>query len=146
MADVVPFQATGLTRLKAKARQTRVASEAQDQAALIQHLELRHRPGVWWCAVPNGGSRNVIEAAKLKGQGVVAGAPDLIVCIDGRMVGLEMKRSKGGRLSPAQIAQKERIEAAGGLWFVAHGLDEALAILSSLNVFKCASSNGCNND
>lgn len=146
MGTVTGIGANWVARAKAKARRAPAPLEAQDQAALIDHLERRAHPGVWWCAVPNGGSRNVIEAARLKGQGVVAGAPDLVVCIDGRMIGLEMKRAKGGRLSEAQLLQKERIERAGGLWFVAHGLDEALSILSSLNAFKCASPSRCNND
>lgn len=56
------------------------SSEAQEQAALFEwaawnvgrHPELR-----LMFHVPNGGSRNPIEAANLKRQGVKAGVPDV---------------------------------------------------------------------
>lgn len=51
-------------------------SEAQEQTTVIQYCELRHIPIF---AIPNGGSRNAIEAANLKRQGVKAGVPDLMI-------------------------------------------------------------------
>ena len=47
-------------------------------------------------AVPNGGSRNIIEAKKLKATGVLAGVSDLI-CITpkGEIFFLELKTQKG---------------------------------------------------
>jgi len=55
-------------------------------------------------AVPNGGSRNTIEAANLKRQGVLAGVSDLILMKpSGRYHGLciEMKHGKN-KLTRAQ--------------------------------------------
>lgn len=47
-------------------------------------------------AVPNGGSRNAIEAANLKREGALAGVADLIILADnGRTLFVEMKTASG---------------------------------------------------
>ena len=51
-------------------------SEAREQATVIEYCDLRKIPVF---AIPNGGSRNKIEAANLKRQGVKAGVPDLML-------------------------------------------------------------------
>jgi hypothetical protein len=63
-----------------KPRQIRVDREGQEQAALLQELKLR-MPGVEALIyhVPNGGQRHKLVAIKLKGQGVKAGVPDLVL-------------------------------------------------------------------
>lgn len=54
--------------------------EGQEQAALMREIELRY-PEVFVLIyhVPNGGHRHKAVAAKLKGQGVKAGVPDLVL-------------------------------------------------------------------
>ena len=47
----------------------------------------------------------------------------------GRFVAIECKRPSGGRLSPAQRERIEDINAKGGVAFVAHSGEEALAKL-----------------
>lgn len=106
------------------------------QRAVVQHLRYRARPGVFFCAVPNGGGRSPHEAAILKGLGVRAGVPDLILLADGRLYGLELKRDKGGRTSPAQLAMMQEIEGAGGFCAVAAGLDAALAQLEAWGLLR----------
>lgn len=58
-------------------------------------------------AVPNGEHRSKITASRLKGQGVLPGAPDLVIAHDGVIAFVEVKRPKG-RQSPAQIAFQEK--------------------------------------
>lgn len=67
----------------------------------------------------------------MKGLGVRAGVPDLILIADGRVYGLELKRAKGGRASPAQMAMQRDLEAAGAVCAIAAGLDAALAQLEA---------------
>ena len=91
-----------------------IPTEAQEQTTLFQWAGMM--AGKWpelrLChAIPNGGSRNPIEARHLKEQGVKPGIPDLFLpCARGGWHGLyiEMKRRKGGRVS---IEQKKTIIA-----------------------------------
>jgi len=57
-------------------------------------------PDVLIFAIPNGGQRTRTTGAKLKAEGVVAGVPDLY--IPAWNLWVEMKREKGGQLSPKQ--------------------------------------------
>ena len=90
-------------------------------------------PGVLIFHVPNGGARRKAEAAILKGLGVTAGIPDLILLWPGHVAGLEMKAPKG-KPSPAQLAIGETFKSMGHLWGVASSVDEALALLRSWGV------------
>jgi Holliday junction resolvase len=45
-----------------------------------------------------------------------AGVPDIIACIDGKMVAIEVKRA-GKPLTPMQARMLEEIAAAGGVCF-----------------------------
>lgn len=53
-----------------KARKPRIPSEHEDQVALIQWFDLQY-PALRGrlAACPNGGQRNAVVAAKLKGRG-----------------------------------------------------------------------------
>lgn len=42
-------------------------------------------------AVPNGGTRNIIEAKKLKATGTMPGVSDLIVVLDSKVLFIELK-------------------------------------------------------
>lgn len=62
-------------------------------------LELMH-------AIPNGGKRDLITAARLKAEGVKAGVPDIFLPVArGGKHGMyiELKRRKGGRPTPDQL-------------------------------------------
>lgn len=108
-----------------------VPTEAQEQTTLfrwaalmegrIPELRLLH-------AIPNGGSRNPVEARHLKEQGVKAGIPDIFLpCARGGYYGLyiEMKRRKGGRVSDEQRAMIEALRAQGYKAEVCRGWEEA---------------------
>lgn len=51
-------------------------SEDSFQKAIARYLDMR---GVLWAHPPNGGSRNEIEAAKLKRMGVKPGLSDILI-------------------------------------------------------------------
>ena len=100
------------------------------QRAVCRHLWTRASPGLVWWAVPNGGKRNRIEAAIMKGLGVRAGVSDIIAVHEGKAFALELK-AEGGRPTEAQLQFIDDFQAAGGHAVVAEGLDEALRVLEA---------------
>ena len=77
-------------------------------------------------AVPNGGSRNKIEAANLKKQGVRAGVSDLVFlyqCTDYPFLCIEFKALKG-RQSDEQKEFKKSVESVNGLYVIIRTFDE----------------------
>lgn len=52
-------------------------------------------------AVPNGGTRNKVEASQLVASGMVAGIPDIVFLWDGKAYGIEFK-TEIGRTSKEQ--------------------------------------------
>jgi len=85
---------------------------------------------VCWFAVPNGGKRPKRAAWLLKQMGVIPGAADLIVLKARQCNAVELK-SDGGTQSDDQIAWQERFERAGGRYYLARSLGEALIVLQS---------------
>ena len=104
-----------------------MASEHTAQAQLVTRVRSFY-PDVIIAAVPNGGSRDIREAVKLKAEGVLPGFPDLILAEPrGEYHGLflEMKREKGGRLEPRQRRMLDRLRERGYLAEVAYGVEDA---------------------
>lgn len=109
--------------------------EASEQARLVGALRCKWsviadracRPIVFH--VPNGGSRNAMEASNLKTQGVLAGIPDLgIIMPRGEMIWIEMK-AEDGRVSAAQKELHPHMDELGHEVIVAYSAEEALAKL-----------------
>ena len=92
-------------------------AEADFQIGVVRFLRMA---GHYVFAVPNGGSRNVIEAANLKAQGVMAGVSDLILLLPKKVYFIELKNPNGkGRQSPAQREFEDNVRAYGNeylLW------------------------------
>ena len=74
-------------------------------------------------SMPNGGSRNVIEAANLKREGALAGASDLMVIAERRVLFVEMKKP-GGRQQQTQKEFQHRVEVLGHKYVVCYSLDD----------------------
>jgi hypothetical protein len=109
--------------------------EAAIQRAVFQHLRARAAPNVFAFHPANGGYRKPIEAAIMKGMGVVAGVPDIIAIHDGRVYALELK-PEGGRATPKQQEAIAGMEAAGAFTAIAEGLDRALACLEAWGLLR----------
>lgn len=80
-------------------------------------------------AIPNGGSRNVIEAAKLKATGTKAGVPDICLPVaEGGFHGayFEIKRLKGGKVSDYQRDWLKRLRDNGYYTAVCYGADDTI--------------------
>lgn len=52
-----------------------------------------------------------------------AGTPDLLACVNGKFVGIEVKKPSGGVVSELQKFKIKQIQNAGGVAFVANDLE-----------------------
>lgn len=124
---------TALHQPKAKkARAKPVDREGQEQAALMAELKLRY-PAAYKLIyhVPNGGHRVKAVAAKLKGQGVKAGVPDLVLPMArggyfGLYVEFKAKPPFDAPVSPSQDAYLQALIAQGYLAIVCRGSIDAV--------------------
>lgn len=89
--------------------------------------------------VPNGGSRNKVEAAKFKKMGVRAGVPDLVLPVPkGIYSGLfiEMKYDKG-RLQESQKEYLLRARLYENCCYVCYSAEDAIGVIKEyLNLEK----------
>jgi len=60
-----------------------------------------------------------------------AGLPDIICCIGGRFVGLEVK-TPGGKLTKLQEVTLAKIQASGGVGIVVRSVDESKTIIEKI--------------
>lgn len=84
-------------------------------------------------AIPNGGQRNAVVAAKMKAEGVLAGVPDLFIPHPfGQWHGLfvEMKNGKSGRVSDRQSEVMEALTSEGYLCRVCRSFDDFYTVVS----------------
>lgn len=63
-----------------------------------------------------------------------AGTPDILACINGQFVGIEVKRPGGGTVSALQQSKLKKIENAGGVAVVARSVEDVSAMLKRRNV------------
>lgn len=99
-----------------------IPSEHFEQREVVSWFRKKYK-GVRIFAIPNGGYRARSTAAKLKAEGVSRGVPDLFVPQCNLWV--EMKRVKGGRLSPEQRDWIEYLRKVGNTVLVCHGAEDA---------------------
>lgn len=109
---------------------TKVPYESDEQIAFVRWFRATY-PDTLIFAIPNGGSRQKREALKLQNEGVTPGVPDL--CIPEWRVYIEMKRQKGGTVSPEQKAIMAELERVGYRCFVCKGYQDAKRTVELLN-------------
>jgi hypothetical protein len=108
----------------------RIPSEDHEQMMLVQWFR-RTYPEVRIFSVPNGGHRHPAVAAKMKATGVVKGVPDLFV--PAWRLWIEMKRTKGGSLSPEQKDWIKYLESVGFSCIVGKGAEDAKRQISAFS-------------
>ena len=74
-------------------------------------------------STPNGGVRSKTEAAIMKAEGMLAGASDLTIFADGRVLFVEMKTDKG-RQSSAQKDFQRKVEGLGFRYVICRSLED----------------------
>lgn len=112
-------------------------TESQEQQLLFEWAALS--AGRWpelalMYHIPNGGSRSKSEAGRFRAEGVKAGVPD--ICLPAARGGyhglyIELKRVKGGRVSPAQQGWIAALRDQGYCACVCKGWDDAAHIIKA---------------
>lgn len=100
----------------------------------IAAAELLDTLGLRWMHVPNGGSRNKIEAVKLKRMGVKRGFPDIVIFtpppaldnVKGVLIELKVKDNN---LSLDQVEWMIELCAIGWYYDVAYSMQEVESVL-----------------
>jgi VRR-NUC domain len=106
-------------------------TEAQEQAALVRWMTLKR---IRFFAIPNDGKRTIAEGARFKRCGMIRGVPDLCIPIpSGSYHGcfIELKRRKGGRLSPEQVEWLAFLRSQNYYADFAFGFEEAKNIIEA---------------
>ena len=112
-----------------------VPTESEEQCMLFERADVQRTK---WPEldllfhIPNGSSKSKYQAVKFKREGLKAGVPDL--CLPVARQGyhalyIEMKRTKGGRLSDAQKWWLENLHAQGNKAVVCNGFEEAANVI-----------------
>lgn len=104
--------------------------ESDIQVACVSWFRMAY-PEYLCFSVPNGGSRNAIEAANLKREGALAGVADLIVAIQGKVIFIEMKASKG-RQSQNQLDFEKKVKLLGFEYVICRSLMEFISIIENI--------------
>ena len=108
--------------------------ESWEQQSLVAELE-RLEPGILMEINPAAGMKlDKRMAAKVKALGYQAGTLDIF--LPEHRVYIELKRQKGGALSPEQKARIPRLESAGYRVIVARGAVDAIDKLRKLGLFQ----------
>jgi hypothetical protein len=105
-----------------------VGTEDNFQKAVARYLDTI---GAFWFHCPNGGSRNAIEASKLKAMGVKAGIPDCLI-LDQRKgySGMAIELKVGyNKPSEHQLSIFDKLVAAGWMVCVSWSLDEVIEMI-----------------
>ena len=108
-------------------------SEDQIQAQCVQwaNNNFEKLRGFGIAHIPNGGTRNKLEANKLKAMGVRKGFPDLIVILpNGKIFFIEMKDDKG-KQSEAQIECEKFMKERGIEYYLIRSIDEFKELINS---------------
>lgn len=134
-----------MNRMTAKEyNQTVAPSETKEQitlAGLLDQIKYNGRK-LYWAAIPNGGKRDKRAAAILKKMGVKPGLSDILIFDSPpnyplmKGAALELKKLKGGKVSPEQIEWLYYFNSNSWVAGVAEGLNEALSLLQDWGYIK----------
>lgn len=103
-------------------------TEYSEQVRFVRWLK---KHGVLFFSIPNDGNRSPLERLKKQSSGLVAGVPDLMICVPVAPFGglfIEMKRREGSNLSVAQKTMIAKLKTAGYAVMIAYGALDAMMI------------------
>lgn len=114
----------------------RMQIEKQEQELLVRWFKMQY-PTLLLFAIPNGGSRHILEAKSLVLSGVISGVPDLMLAkgvnsLNGLFIELKRPKVKGKANPVVSQNQKEvmaRLIEAGYAAEVCYGFEEAKQVI-----------------
>lgn len=111
----------------------KLPTEQQEAEILASYLRLRNIP---FTHIPNETGGDMLakrRAIRMKRAGVSKGFPDYLIIYKGKLVFIELKRRKGGRVS---LEQKEWLEVLNNVdnsvARVCNGADDAIGFLEGI--------------
>lgn len=114
-----------------KEKTIRYPKEAEEARAFWEEAQYHHIAKDFLFAIPNGGSRNIIEARNMRLQGIRAGVSDYFLAYpaNGKCgLWIELKRTKKSlsQVTEEQAIWLERCERVGYAVSVAYGAEDAM--------------------
>lgn len=115
--------------------------EAGIQAQIVQYYNNNYclstmKPRCVIFAIPNGGTRNPLEAMTMRATGTLAGASDLLIIHakpdSAPTVAFVEVKTPTGKQSPKQAEFQARIRDLGLVYSVVRSLDEFKLLISTL--------------
>lgn len=136
MSAALKFNSRNIAKPYPARRDVRVNTENKLQRAVADLLvNARHPLALMW-HVPNGGKRNIVTAANLKRDGVLAGVPDFCgFNANASAVFLELKRP-GGVASENQKWFRDQCERSGAAWACVDNIDDATEFLARHGIVR----------
>lgn len=111
-----------LMDISPKKRRKPSHKESEIQQACVRFFRYTY-PQYIILSIPNGGSRNVVEAVNLKKEGALAGASDLLLIADHKVLFVEMKTARG-RQQQSQKDFQHKVEVLGFKYVICRSLDD----------------------
>ena len=108
------------------------SEEQQTLFAWARVMERKYPELALLVHIPNGGLRNMPEAVRFKAEGVRKGFPDVILPVARgafHSLAIELKRRKGGTVSPEQRAWLAALKEQGWCAAVCRGAAEAITVI-----------------
>lgn len=107
-------------------------SPLEDEEQINFIAELDRRGYKYWHTNNEMWTSSWAQKKKAQEMGVQSGIPDLFIVFKQGIVGFEMKRVKGGVVSPTQKYWHKVLEAAGIPCFICRGCESAIETLDYL--------------
>ena len=104
-------------------KEKEIQDSIREYLSLIGAVPIRINSG--GIAASYGGKRRFVKFND------TPGVSDLLVCLHGRFVAIEVKRPKGSKILPDQLAFLDSIRQAGGIAFIAKSIEDVRVSLLS---------------
>lgn len=104
-----------------------IRTEAEEQALFIQWLNIKKLD--YWHTPNSTYTKSWKQKLHNKAMGVQSGIPDVFIIVNNKLIGVEMKRTKGGVTSTNQVKWINKLNQANVPTIVAKGHKEAIAFV-----------------